>query len=395
MIKVIIAFWVMAYGLVFQANALHREYFAHCNYWGYLDGQRQGSLGGRGINADVDAEGNVYYLQANYYGNIRCVLTNGRVITITGNEYYLPDFSLTEGPASALAPLGPRIYIYAAPEVTFMIVGVPVKGEGHGAIYARTQKGEIVKIWKRADNGRWWFKRVVGGGPSVAPTTHGSVISGLSITKANSVMSGPHRSIIVFANSGLFRLDTASGQLTCLCGKNDYFDAGRALISASLSADSPPNEAYVDSLGAFYINWYSPAIGGTVRVSPGLDSITLFCKDNGDQKDGPVETAGFFCGPQVRGNRNMCMFLPAACMTNGSQDEASLRRIYQGRISTLCLDGEWREFPGGPGTGYCNWFYLDVTPGPNNTAYTGYMYSLTHDLRLYKITDLDFSKPTK
>jgi hypothetical protein len=326
-------------------------------------------------------------------------LANGRVITITGNEYYLPDYNLTEGPASALATLGPRIYIFAAPLVSFMIQGVPVKGEGHGAIYAHTMKDEIVKIWKRADNGRWWFKRVIGGGGSVAPASHGGVIAGLSLNKAKSVMSGPHRSVMVFANSGLFQFDTGTGQLTCLCGQDDYSTVGRALISPSLSVLSFPNEAYVDSVGAFYFNWYSASVGGTVRVTPGLDSITLFCKDNGDEIDGPVETAGFFCGPQVRSHRNMCMFMPAGLMTNGSQDENVLRRVYNKRISTLCLDGEWREFAGSseaPNHNGCKWFYLDVTPGPSNTAFTAYMYTgLTWDLRFYKVTGVDLGKSTK
>lgn len=381
--------------VLFSLNAfakMQRHYLAHSNYYGYLDGERQGSLGSRGINVDVDDEGNIYYLQANVYGNLRCIQTNGRVVTITGNEYYLPDYNLSEGPAVSLATLSrQRSYMYDQTGVSFVVLGVPGKGEGHGVIYAATPKGELVKIWKRADNGRWWFKRVAGGGANAGPATKGDTISGKALKKVLAVRYGPQGSIMVFANAGFFRLDTATNLLTCVCGRNDWYQKGTVIAGFPDAGNlDSPGEAYMDTAGTMYFNWYQCVGGAIVSVTPPHDSIKLIFKNpSGGLMDGPLPGAAMFCAPQIRNLRNNAKFQSPGVLYPGSQDDG-LHRILNDRLSSMNLDGEWRE-----NRKMVNWVYLDFSPGPNNTAFTGYSYTgLSYDIRLYQITGFDGAKPT-
>jgi hypothetical protein len=87
-------------------------------------------------------------------------------------------------------------------------------------------------------------------------------------------------------------------------------------------------------------------------------------------------------------------FLPPDCLFPGSADESDARRIRDGRASTLCKDGEWREVVTGT-TGpesSLNGYFRGWCPGPNGTAYTFYVAG--NEIRVFKLSGIDWNKPT-
>lgn len=86
-------------------KAPQREHFAFCNLFEYLDGSKLEAMSGKSPNLAWDERGNIYFFATFWYGAIRCCIwTDGRIVTITGNDYWTPHLNLREGPASAFPP---------------------------------------------------------------------------------------------------------------------------------------------------------------------------------------------------------------------------------------------------------------------------------------------------
>ncbi len=358
-----------------------REHFANCNIWGYLDGPRKEAMATRNLRIAVDSDSNVWYLNSYIYGNLRCITKEGRVITITGNDYWLSDNRITEGPASAMNALGVRSYSYGLPDGFFVVYGAPLKGEAYGCIYSKTEKGEIVKIWKNsAQHGRWWFKRVVGGGAAAWPLLRGQKIAGTAARAISNIQVGVNDELIVFAGKGFFRFDTATKELTCIAGFDDYKDK----IPKTTSGNYPsPTEAFVDAESAFYVSYYysdSPSEGVSIwRISPALDTA--------------VKIAGAYgcCGPHMRPHRHNAKILPAGIILPSDHDKNTLRRAENGVYTHLCFDGEWRVST----TTAVPWAHFDFSVGPDGTGYSAYLGAdFWGDFRMYKITGIDYGKPS-
>jgi len=119
-----------------------------------------------------------------------------------------------------------------------------------------------------------------------------------------------------------------------------YVPSMGTLSSVSLGAYSPLGNAVdmdSDEQGNVYICNRSPA--NILKVDSSDDSITLLCgtRDAGEDFDGPVATAGFY-------NPNRVVSTPDGTIQYvGSGDEYCLRRIKDGRVSTLQSDGTWVE----------------------------------------------------
>jgi hypothetical protein len=94
---------------------------------------------------------------------------------------------------------------------------------------------------------------------------------------------------------------------------------------------------------------------------------------------------------------NDVRYQPADVIFTSSHDEYSLRRVRDGRVSTFCRDGEWRELADKVQTykQAALWF-RNWCPGPGGTAYLTYTGALTGGggIRTWRITGIDASKPT-
>jgi hypothetical protein len=104
--------------------------------------------------------------------------------------------------------------------------------------------------------------------------------------------------------------------------------------------------------------------------------------------------SGWFDGPQPVG------YFPPDILFGTAVDESFVRRYKDGRISSLCRDGEWREFPKTPGTGEAAENIKDnqaVNWGRGWWRGNGYIYTVyylsTGTSAIYKSGPVDFAKP--
>jgi len=109
----------------------------------------------------------------------------------------------------------------------------------------------------------------------------------------------------------------------------------------------PPRRMAFLPDGSFILNTYQETypIGCVLKVSADGKEVTLLCtnaKGSVDKAfDGDaLKDMAFFGGPLLAGG-----VFPPDVIGLGAVDDALLRRLYQGRVATLCKDGEWREFP--------------------------------------------------
>jgi len=138
---------------------------------------------------------------------------------------------------------------------------------------------------------------------------------------------------------------------------------------------------------------YGGQIAAIWRVSPDGAKVEPYARDAKKgltMEDGPALSAGFACGPHMRPMLNSAFLHPPDTLFTSAHDEAPLRRVRNGRISSLCKDGEWREL-GNRAKERLAWFRNGV-PGPNGTAYQ--TYGGATDVRTWRITGIDWGKPT-
>jgi hypothetical protein len=192
-------------------------------------------------------------------------------------------------------------------------------------------------------------------------------------------------------------LEYENGRLTCLLGPGDYLGKGGD------GPKAPCSEGYLAGDGSFYLGTYYDGEGyagrgvAIYRVTIAGEEIKVvpLAKHNKDIKGGDaLKEAGWFCGPHFAAGWNDSRYQPSNILLTSSHDEAALRRILDGRSSSLCNDGEWREVAGVRNRDTPSWFHM-WRVGPNGTGYQIYSGGdWWSDQRLYRITGIDYGRPT-
>jgi len=379
---------------------LKREHFAFINQYGHLDGPRREAIAGRGPRIALDAKGNAYFFAAHYYGALRCVRTGGQVVSLSGNDYWNSDMPLTEGPASCLGnPYGVRGMSFGLPTGTLVVKGVPDEGADKGCIYTTDPYKNVVRVFRNKEkNNRWWFERIAGGGKTPAPQKRGqsAVAKEVAFRYMPRLQHDRNGKLVIFVDGAFYHCE--AGKLVCLLGPADYKDKGIKLKKGPPT----PAEGFLAGDGSFYLGYYYSGAGEASeraaiwRVSPDGARVEPYVRDvkHGlNMKDGPALKAEFACGPHLRPMINSPLMHPPDILIVSAHDEYALRRVKDGRVATLCKDGEWREFSKKPvllkqsAPWFRNW-----TPGPNGTAYL--VYSGHKDVRTWLISGIDWGKPT-
>lgn len=356
------------------------------HYWGvgpngYLDGPRTEAMNQGYTVGTCDDDGNLYaWSLGGGYSHcglraLQGVMAAGRVIHISGNDYFQYDLGLAEGPASCLPPVSQAV-----------AVGQPAEGKGCFYVHAG---GRLVKLWKNPDkNGRWWFKTVFSGSKP-PPTTRGA--------KAPAADLG--------MNPGNMQVDREGALYFSLGGNHYAYDDQSRTVTCILTRDELPKDkngqpmadwgfggVIRDDNGCFYVSeynnlkesWRIPAGGG--KAEPYVRA-----RYGNDSRDGPALFTGWFCGPHFNAAVNPMRFLPPDCLLITCHDESWLRRVRGGRVSTLCADGEWRELEKNARGQAPGWF-RNYVPGPN--AVFGWVDAFRPHARVWRVPNVDLSKPT-
>jgi len=378
-----------------------REHFAFCNCFEYLDGPRLEAMSGRSPNLAWDERGNIYFFATFWYGAIRCIRTDGRVVTIAGNDYWTPDLNLSEGPASAFpSPTGGSGTNFSYPSGGIAVQGAPDEGEDKGCIYVASHHGGIYRIFRnKSKNNRWWFAQAIGFGKAAVPRKRGETVAAKSVNLSyvSNLQIGLNGRLQLFVKGSF--LEYHDGKLTCLLGPEDY--VGKADNGGPRQSCS---EGYLAGDGSFYLGTYYDGEGYGSRgvaiyrakLANGIVKVEPVAKAQSSQpRDGNALTeAGWFCGPHFAFGRNEARYQPPNVVFTSSHDEATLRRILDGRSATLCSDGQWREVTKGDPKTTPWWFHM-CRIGPDGTFYQIYRGGdWGTDQRMYRITGIDSTRPT-
>jgi len=337
------------------------EHFAFCCVDGYLDGPSKEAMASVTKAVSVDEEGNLFFIPAHGDGSLRVARMDGVVETIAGADYWQGHLDVEEGPASFIPHLQ-RVGGIGNPISTVVAVGKPLRdtSDGQPAGYLLTRGGHgtgldncIYKVWRnREKGGRWWFRLVMGRGKTAPPTTAGQSIRAKEVAFSTlpfilkSSVAGKQK-VFLRAGGNLWEYDDSSGTLTCVLSTADYLnrpEIGRRRDGKPLP---PADSIVVTPDGHFYLGWYQGSYpdGVIVKVSPDRKAVRRVADNAGrsvnNAWDGDALTqAAFFGGPLLAGG-----VWPPDIVFLGAVDDAQLRRLKDGRVSTLCKDGEWREFP--------------------------------------------------
>jgi len=376
-----------------------KELFAFVNQYEYLDGPRLEAMTGRAPKISWDEKGNLYFFPSYWYGAIRCIRTDGRIVPITGNDYWTLTLPLEEGPASTLGnPTGIRGFSYGIGTGCLAVQGAPIEGEEAGCVYVSHVHDGVVRVFRnKAKENRWWFERVAGGGKGGIPSKRGQSVAAkdVKLGQVGNLQVGRDGKLWIFVK-GTF-LQYENGKLTCLLGIEDYGAKG----PKRKGQPEAPAQGYIDGDGFFYMGTYfsGSGYGGKApaiwRVSPDGAKVEPLAHSHGSTRDGDaMKEAAWHCGPHFNFGRNDGRYQPPGILFTSCHDEAALRRIMGGRVSTLCKDGEWREIKGkGKKEAYV-WFQT-WQPGPDGASYeVDSGGDWRNDCRLYRITNIDYAKPT-
>jgi hypothetical protein len=306
------------------AKGLTCEHYAFASWLAdAMDGPRREAMG-RGPGP-VDEDFNCYL------GGRVIRAEDGMVATIAGG---LPEFGQDEGPAAFLPRLSPiRGTGYGQGVGGWLVVGLPLKGGDKGALYAYSDT-HIMKVWKNVDKGgRWWAKILAGPGRVEIPG--GRIFMGQPWRKQGEKTGRA----VFFTKTGFYAMEDGPGgvKFTCLLALDK--------IKGQLPFPSP-TEGWVDNAGNFYVCFYFS--GGPVvsRVSPDgakVDAVYVKSLGNSPYTDGLGAETRWFCGPHSCGPKTVSPWYPPGVMCCGAHDEHTVRRVVDGRVSTLYEDGEWRE----------------------------------------------------
>ncbi len=311
----------------------------------YLDGPAKEAFLMMHKGCALDEEGNIFVKPAVGLGSIRCIRTDGQMVTITGGDRWCGNLGLDEGPAAFMPDLcgavGTKGGYGGAGGGWFNVSGAPWKGEEHGCLYAGIG-GYPHKIFKNKEkNGRWWFKRI-GTGDKPLPTTVGGAVKIDGVNLLGVTFSGAQ-----FAHKGnLYRVDSAKGEIACVLAAADYGEhvpsmkkAGRMNVGDSMG---PAEGAGMAPDGTMFIKYYKTSYphGRIFRVSPDRSKVEEIVRSTGKgvrNQDGSGINTRWHCGPNG--------FVPYAgdCILVNAIDSNRVRRWMGGRTAHLCNDGEWRE----------------------------------------------------
>jgi hypothetical protein len=257
------------------------------------------------------------------------------------------------------------------------IQGLPLEGGDKGCFYVSSgaDKKTILKAWKNKEKGdRWWYKEVA---------KLSSPCYGLQVTKDDK--------LYVFSRTEVFRFENDKLEKILDVGKFGLKPGGPPGVTA-FGIDGDGETIYFGDNGEPGKIWripsdqskaeeYAGGFGWKRGSNRAPDGRLYIC--------GPAKNIYMMCGPWM--GQSGGKFLPPDCLFPGSADERDARRIRDGRASTLCKDGEWRELDRGE-KNQALYKFRAWTPGPNGTAYS--YYDGAKEIRVYRITGIDYNKPT-
>ncbi len=313
-----------------RAEMPRYEHFAFCSAEGYLDGPSRQAMTATIEFArlgSADDEGNLFFTPQD--GAIRVARINGFVETVAGADYYQKNLLQDEGPAAVL-----RVPYEAGVKA----IGSPLKDtpEGRPAGYLLTSAGgRVWRVWRNPEKGgRWWAKAVgqtrFPGNPSI-----------------HTRRSRGKTEVIFYHDGNAWLWDEQKDEVRQILAAKDYM--GHPVwktINPGRPVTSPPRRIAPLNDGSFFLALYQESypVGAVVWVSADGREAKLLCKNaRGDVDkawDGDTLTeAAFFGGPLL-----VAVVEPDIAPLT-AVDDAMLRRFKDGRVSTLCKDGQWREFP--------------------------------------------------
>lgn len=377
------------------------EHFAFAAALDLLDGPRLEALAPTSYKLVAnDVDGNVFFMWKYSTSWIRCVRADGQIETIAGDDHWSVNLNLTEGPAVHIPNWGirPTSGSNVIPGVALAVYGRPLLGEEHGRIYVFWPGQSPYKLFKnKAKDGRWWFRRVGVPGKATPPVEIGksALIDETDMTDAR-IGHG-----WVEWRGHLYEFDEPSGKITCVLTLKDY----ESQVEAALTdwhnkkqgghIGSPEFLQRADD-GTFYLIYYHKTYpsGQVFRISADRKKCEHIVADRRDLKapnnlDGPGLVTTWHCGPAMILVTGKSLFLLAI-------DSNTVRRWKNGRVATLCLDGEWREFPTSakhPGMVRFNGYY----PAQHGLPYIYIFYpgeDTFGDIRAFRFGPVDFEKPT-
>jgi RNA polymerase sigma factor (sigma-70 family) len=348
------------------------EPYAGCAIQGYLDGPRLETMwGGQGVGGYPDDKFNVY-------SGWRCIRADGRVVTIIGNDYWSIDVC-TEGPAASM----PNVFQgsgYGQHSGELVVMGNPIEGGDQDCFFA-VSNANVYRIWKNKEKGgRWWFKKVLGQDAGMG-----------GIWTAHATRDGR---LILFAEKGFYAY--ADGKLSLLLGTEAW---QAALPKDAKGRTCTATQGLLGGDGYYYLGTYYAGPPLILRVSPDGKKAEQYVSnvngaDGQGHRDGAGIGTGWFCGPHLSASRSNPRFAPPDCIFPSTHDDSDLRRVRDGRVSTFCEDGEWRELktPRGDASGRALYEFRGVTMGPNGTALVTFGKRIGG--RCGVIRGIDYAKPT-
>jgi hypothetical protein len=316
------------------------ELWAFVNSAGRLDGPRREAMGNAG-GAGVDDAGNLYSSGG------RVIRVDGMVETVWGDNFNFSPLGLDEGPACWMKTQPARKVGWSS-QGRISVQGLPLEGGDKGAIFLAASNPDLVyRIWKNKDKGgRWWFKRVAGGG-SAAPPASGKSAPALEVKLAGPMLIRSYDQYVYLragdaTHSNVYRYDDKKGELTGLLDAADYRDK---LDKNRNGSPARAEHVIVGTDGTIYLGC-SVGEGNrpVYKVSADRSKLEKIVYGRGYNFgnpgfDGPALRTTYFDGPiLIEYNPPDTLFMTAV-------DDSYLRRYKDGRVSSLCGDGEWREFP--------------------------------------------------
>ena len=321
------------------------EHFAYSSPIGYLDGPRVEAMGMyKGRRASNDPDGNCFVMWKYTTSWMQSVTVDGQVKTIIGDNRWTPDMNITEGPAAFFPNMhepglaGDLSLLWIAP----VVYGYPLKGEDYGCIYIYFTYGYSYKVFKNKEkNDRWWFKRLGSDGDVAPPTIIGETAS-INDVKLFGIRIGQGW---MTWNGNLYSFDEPKGTITCVLTPAYYLPkvaeelAKIGKTSRKMTKMKTADRMIVAEDGTMYLMhpWRE---GNVFRVSADRTKFEYIVQHNrkmhGSNLDGPGLETTWHCGPSWIKTSGDTLFLRAI-------DSVTTRRWRDGRVSVLCMDGEWRE----------------------------------------------------